>query len=129
MAAGPAAPNPGPMLLNVAATAEKEVSKSNMEWITLDKEIGTVGSEGGTIIRDEEYEQSCRVTLEKCPKYYAITCGVYGAMVHTVFLGESDCNAKYGEIKLDLQNFIDRIDEMTEDERIDFYEAFCDKYW
>ena len=32
------------------------------------------GSEGGLIIADEEYRDSCRITLEKCERYYAITC-------------------------------------------------------
>ena len=50
---------------------------------------GNVGSEGGEILSDEEYKNACRITLEKCEKYYAITCGVYGAMVHTAF---SDVN-------------------------------------
>ena len=40
------------------------------------------GSEGGLIIADEEYRDSCRITLEKCERYYAITCGVYGGMMH-----------------------------------------------
>ncbi len=45
-----------------------------------------IGSEGGLIIADEEYKGSCRITLEKCEPYYAVTCGVYGAMVHTAFV-------------------------------------------
>ena len=49
-------------------------------WIRLSA-TGTAGSEGGVVIADEEYKNSCRITLEKCEKYYAITCGVYGAMV------------------------------------------------
>lgn len=40
------------------------------------------GSEGGLIISDEEYKDSCRITLEKCERYYAITCGIYGGMMH-----------------------------------------------
>ena len=39
---------------------------------------GETGSENGTIIADEEYKNVCRITLEKCERYYAITCGVYG---------------------------------------------------
>ena len=46
------------------------------------------GSEGGQVLKDEIYEKGCRVTLEKCPKYYAITCGVFGAFCHTVFCDE-----------------------------------------
>lgn len=43
----------------------------------------SIGSEGGTIIADEEYKESCRITLERCERYDAITCGVYGSMMHT----------------------------------------------
>ena len=39
---------------------------------------GATGSEGGIVFSDEEYKKSCRITLEKCQNYYAITCGVYG---------------------------------------------------
>ena len=43
------------------------------------------GSEGGLIISDEEYKDSCRITLEKCERYYAITCGVYGGMHRPIY--------------------------------------------
>jgi len=99
-----------------------------MEWITLEKEIGAKGSEGGIIIRDEEYDESCRASLERCSKYYAVTCGVYGSMVHTAFFGADDYEAKYEEIKHDLQGFVDKVNDMTEDERCNFYSYFCDKY-
>ena len=46
----------------------------------------SIGSEGGTIIADEEYKESCRITLERCERYDAITCGVYGCMMHTAFV-------------------------------------------
>ena len=43
----------------------------------------SIGSEGGTIIADEEYKESCRITLERCERYDAITCGVYGlSLIH-----------------------------------------------
>ena len=28
----------------------------------------SIGSEGGTIIVDEEYKESCRITLERCER-------------------------------------------------------------
>ena len=28
----------------------------------------SIGSEGGTIIADEEYKESCRITLERCER-------------------------------------------------------------
>lgn len=53
--------------------------------------VGTSGSEGGRILRDEEHDCGIRITLEQggvpgAP--YAITCGVYGLMVHTAYFGE-----------------------------------------
>ncbi|MBE5851160.1 MAG: hypothetical protein E7298_13675 [Lachnospiraceae bacterium] len=94
-------------------------------WRNLET-TGTKGSENGIIIKDEEYDGACRLTLEKCERYYAITCGVYGAMVHTAFFGEDDYNDKYESIKKDLQEFMNR--ETTEDEELDFYQDFVDKY-
>jgi len=88
---------------------------------------GATGSENGIILADEEYKGSCRVTLEKCPKYYAITCGVYGAMVHTVFCGEADYSDKYTAIKKELQEFIDK--DTTEQEELEFYDRFTSVYF
>ncbi len=49
-------------------------------WIDLET-AGTTGSKKGIIILDEEYSGACRITLERCKDYYAITCGMYGGMV------------------------------------------------
>jgi len=42
------------------------------------------GPENGIILYDEELREGARITLEKdgCAPY-AITCGIYGLMVHT----------------------------------------------
>jgi hypothetical protein len=47
--------------------------------------IGEPGSEGGVILRDEEYRGAARITLERTGMFggAAITCGLYGWMVHT----------------------------------------------
>ncbi|MBR6578937.1 MAG: hypothetical protein IKK74_08335 [Clostridia bacterium] len=87
---------------------------------------GKIGSENGEILLDEEYKGACRITLEKCPKYYAITCGVYGAMVHTAFADDSHCQEIYDAMKNDLQEFIDK--DTTYDEELAFYEEFTTKY-
>ena len=86
---------------------------------------GVTGSENGLILRDEEYADSCRITLEKCPKYFAITCGVYGAMAHTVFCDFENYENVYNAMKNELQDFIDR--DTTEDEELQFYEDFTSK--
>ena len=54
--------------------------------------IGHTGSEGGIIQRDEDYAGASRITLEQgCLRApYAITCGVYGLLVHTRFLADDE---------------------------------------
>ena len=64
--------------------------------------LGKEGSEGGQVLKDEIYEKGCRVTLEKCPKYYAITCGVFGSFCHTAFCSEKKSEALYEQIKNEL---------------------------
>ena len=49
-------------------------------WIDLPFHQGEKGSENGIILKDEEYKRSCRITLEKSPRYYCITCGIYGSI-------------------------------------------------
>lgn len=86
----------------------------------------SIGSEGGTIIADEEYKESCRITLERCERYDAITCAVYGSMVHTAFCDSNHSHEVFDKMKKDLQKFIDK-DTTAEQEDI-FYEEFTSKY-
>ena len=97
-------------------------------WIKLQDWIGNKGTEGGIVINDEEYDNSCRIVLEKCKDYYAVTCGIYGSMVHTAFFGQEDYEEKYGTMKQELEESVDRMDVMSDDERSQFYEQFCDRY-
>jgi hypothetical protein len=60
-----------------------------MNWYAFDDgdSIGNTGSEGGRILLDDEHPEGARITLEEgvsCATF-AITCGVYGWMVHTRF--------------------------------------------
>ncbi|GLV57151.1 hypothetical protein KDH_39890 [Dictyobacter sp. S3.2.2.5] len=58
------------------------------DWFSIDegRTIGTEGTEQGIILQDEEYVQGARITLEQCHyPPFAITCGIYGWMVHTTF--------------------------------------------
>ena len=93
-------------------------------WKAFYEECKT-GSEGGIILADEEYKGSCRIKLEKCPQYYAVTCGIYGAMVHTAFCGDNFQNI-YDEMKRELQEFIDK--DSSEMEKLDFYKYFISKF-
>lgn len=87
---------------------------------------GASGSENGIILADEEYKNACRITLEKCEKYYAITCGVYGAMVHTAFADFDNYHEKYDAMKKELQGFIDN--DTNYDDECDFYDEFTSKF-
>ena len=59
--------------------------------------IGLEGSEGGTVLLDEEHPAGARITLESngAVAPFAITCGIYGDMMHTRFV------AKDGEARRD----------------------------
>jgi hypothetical protein len=85
-----------------------------MSWHTFDngKSIGQLGSESGTIVRDEEHEGGARITLERnghsAP--FAITCGIYGWMVHTRFFGtESEAQTEFERMRTDLSRIIGEI--------------------
>ena len=95
------------------------------EWSQLPLE--PTGFEGGKVLKDEEYRGECRITLERCPDCDAITCGVYGDMVHTAFAHPGESQEKYEDMKRDLQDFIDR-DVEDLHERSAFYRQFTEKY-
>ena len=85
-----------------------------MPWFPIDhgETIGAEGSEGGSILRDEEYHDSARITLEReCrSSAFAITCGVYGFMVHTRFFeSEDEAIGAYQRMRTDLGRIADRV--------------------
>lgn len=87
------------------------------------------GSEGGIVLLDDEYQQLCRITLEFCGHYYAITCGVYGDMVHTVYGDKTDYLKKYNAVKEELENFMKNVYKKgTLESRSEFYEYLVNKY-
>lgn len=102
-----------------------EKERKILMWIKLN-DIGKTGSENGIILEDEEYKESCRITLEKCSKYCAITCGVYGLMMHTAFCDFCDSKKVYEKMKNDLQNFIDA--DVDENKAEEFCEWFVSNY-
>ena len=76
--------------------------------------IGTQGSEEGVILADEENDEGARITLERDGYVpYAITCGVYGLMVHTVFAADED------EAKRQYEAMKTEIDRLMSDDDID----------
>ena len=52
-------------------------------------------------IGSEEYKESCRITLER---YDAITCGVYGCMMHTAFCDKSHSQEVFDNMKKTCRN-------------------------
>jgi hypothetical protein len=88
-------------------------------WNTFDQgnSRGQVGSEHGTIIQDEEHTLGARITLEKdgITAPFAITCGIYGWMVHTRFFsGEAEALAQFESMKAALASVLDVISPPTE---------------
>ncbi len=61
------------------------------KWISLKNNLGKKGSEEGIIQIDDELPGLARVTIEQKMSqvppgdHYAITIGIYGLLVHTVF--------------------------------------------
>ena len=98
---------------------------SESQWYPFDtgSTIGTIGSESGTIIRDEEHPAGTRITLERGGRTapFAITCGIYGCFYHTVFIGsESEASTTYDAMKPRLAelasrdgDIYDELDEFT----------------
>ena len=88
--------------------------------------IGTHGSENGVILKDEEYDGACRITLEWCGGHCAVTCGIYGCMMHTAFCDNEDMDKLYDAMRHDLQEFLDT--QMTEEDEVEFYDDFTHRY-
>ncbi|HEV2740975.1 MAG TPA: hypothetical protein VGU66_20625 [Candidatus Elarobacter sp.] len=88
----------------------------------------TEATEGGTVVRAEEMPFWSLITLERDCRSgipFAITCGIFNAMVHTVYrTTEADATATYEAMKLDLERLVDV-------DRTVFYDelsAFVDRF-
>ena len=78
-----------------------------MTWAPFDsgQTLGRVGTENGVILREEEYGGSARIALEQGCRAspFAITCGVYGWMVHTRFFAALEvAESEYERMKVEL---------------------------
>lgn len=93
--------------------------------------LGRKGSEGGAIIKDEEYPAGARLTLESRCKMapLAITCGVYGWMVHTAFYADQmTAEDDYAKMKVDLATIADMRSREDLYEHIDDFQAAIDRF-
>jgi hypothetical protein len=91
--------------------------------------IGAAGDEG-VILRDEEFDERARITLEtgRASQAFAIECGVYGKMMHTRFFPSlTDAEVAYDEMKPALVALIDT-PLAFEDDRSDSFEAFVERF-
>ena len=90
--------------------------------------IGQTGSENGRILCDEEYQNTCRITLEKTePIPYSITCGIYGFMFHTAFAStKPQAKETYEGMKRELKEFIDT--DADEASAVEWVERFVEKW-
>ena len=97
------------------------------------KTVGKRGSEGGTILRDEEHGDGARITLERETLHnipFGINCGIYGWMVHTRFFAdEASALEAYEQMKSSIGAILAMLtheeDSDTVSEAID---EFVEKY-
>lgn len=72
------------------------------------KTVGRHGSEGGSIVLDEEHSDGARITLERGGTVpFAITCGIHGWFLHTRFFGSEEiAKQEFMEMKVALTNIL-----------------------
>ncbi len=90
-----------------------------MSWYTYDngRSMGQRGAENGIVILDEEHGDGARITLEReCRAApFAITCGVYGWMVHTRFFqSEPEAQREFARMKEGLAAILRKIPRKTD---------------
>ena len=96
--------------------------------------LGLKGSESGETIRDEEHALGARITLERNTRIapFAITCGIYGWMVHTRFFDtQEEAIADYDKMKANLSEIVERFSDPNYDDRRateDAIEAFVEAF-
>jgi hypothetical protein len=91
------------------------------EWFPHDQgsTVGQCGSEAGVVVRDEEHPLGARITLERRTPTaaFAITCGVYGWMVHTRFFSdERGAKAEYAKMRDALTSILNIVPEASDAE-------------
>ena len=78
------------------------------------KTLGLPGSEEGIVVRDEEHSLGARITLERAASVapFAITCGIYGWMIHTCYLSsEAEADSQYDLMKNSLTALLEAAEQ------------------
>ena len=88
-------------------------------WYSFEKgaTLGQKGSEEGVTVHDEEHPLGSRITLERDTRTapFAITCGIYGWMMHTRFFGsDSETETQYGLMKNSLSALLEAAEKAAE---------------
>lgn len=96
-------------------------------WIEYDSgaTLGAPGTEGGTILIDEEHPLGARITLERDARRVpcAIEVSIYGWMVHTrFFTDEGAARHAYENMKADVENVLHLLPSENAD--MEDYDAF-----
>jgi len=76
--------------------------------------LGLPGSEEGIVVHDEEHCLGARITLERAASVapFAITCGIYGWMMHTCFLdSEAEAESQYDLMKDSLSALLEAAEQ------------------
>jgi hypothetical protein len=79
--------------------------------------LGRAGSEEGTMVRDEEHSLGARISLERDCRVapFAITCGIYGWMLHTRYFGsEDEAETQYEAMKSALAVLLEGAEKTAE---------------
>ena len=108
-------------------------------WYDYDEgySIGTSGTDGGIIARDEEYNFAARMTIEEDGSFapFSITCTIYGLMSHTRFFSdEAKADEEFARMKVDLERILSLVpadgdaDEDALDEISDEISEFVEKF-
>ncbi len=74
--------------------------------------INQEGTEGGHIIRDDEHIDGARITLEQQCRMapFAITCGIYGWMVHSCFYADQmTAEDEYAQMQQGIEHILSLI--------------------
>mgnify|MGYP001251445502 CR=1 FL=1 len=96
--------------------------------------IGTLGPDDGVIVLDDEHTDGARITLERDSETapFAITCGVYGWMMHTRFLGdEAEARAEYEAMRVALSDLVRLIVPAADGGQVlvgDEFSKFADRF-
>lgn len=94
--------------------------------------VGSSGSEGGTILVDQDHPEGARITLEQGERPpFAITCGIYGWMVHTRFFAtEVEARGAYEVMKPVLAEIAAAVPSQAEldEEALRLIAAACQRF-